>query len=161
MKPWFMAGMLAMVAVPATPAAPLTFADGETRYACGKRCPAVQLVCMRDAQQDAPTELTPQDIATNIPSGQTDFWFMTGTISDRPAAGIVDARRSKGPAVVSFAGLDWVWADYDLLAAGGPDLAGSLLMWPDGDQLAMLRCSFLPHERARTMIEKLAGSLRR
>lgn len=160
MKPWFLAGMLALVAAPATSAAPLTFADGETRYACGKRCPAVQLVCVRDAQQHAPAELTPRDIATNIPSGQTDFWFMAGTIGDRPTAGIVDAQRSNGPAVVSFADLDWVWADYDLLADGGPDLAGSLLMWPDGDQLAMLRCSFLPHESARTMIEELAGSLR-
>jgi hypothetical protein len=161
MKSWLLAGMLALTFTSTTSSAPLGFPDGETRYACGKRCPELQLVCVRDAQPSAPAGLTPQEIATNLPSGQTDFWFMTGTIGDRPSAGIVDAQRADGPAVVSFAGHDWVWADYDLLAAGGPDLAGTLLMWPDRDHLAMLRCSFLPHAKARAMIEQLAVGLRK
>jgi hypothetical protein len=160
MKSWLLAVMLILAAAPVASSAPLSFADGAARYDCGKACRETQLVCVRDAQQPAPVGLTVQDIVANLPLGQTDFWFMMGSIADRPESGIVDGRRRHGPEVVSFGGRDWAWADYDLPAARGTDLAGSLLMWPEGDQMAMLRCSFLPHADARAMIEELAGSLR-
>ena len=107
-----------------------------------------------------PVGFTLQNIAADLPLGQADYWFMVGVIADRPESKILHSVRADEPEVVSFGGLDWVWADYELPAAGGVDLAGSLLMWPDGDQLAILRCSFLPDASARTMIEALASSLR-
>jgi hypothetical protein len=160
MKSGILATMLILAAVPAVSSAPLGFDDAEARYACGKACRETKLVCVRDAQESAPAGLTVQDIGADLPLGQIDFWFMMGSIADRPESGIVDARRRQGPEVVSFGGHDWVWADYDLPAALGTDLAGRLLMWPEGDQMAMLRCSFLVHANARTMIEELAASLR-
>ena len=152
---------MTLAAAPVASSAPLGFADGETRYACGKRCPETQLVCVRDGQQPAPAGLTAQDIAANIPLGQVDYWFMVGAIADRPEGGIVDSRRSSGPDVVAFGGADWVWAEYDLPAARGVDFAGSLVMWPESHQMAILRCSFLADASPRAMIEELAGSARR
>ena len=160
MKSGILATMLILAGVRAVSSAPPSFDDGEARYACGKACRETKLVCVRDAQESAPAGLTVEDIAANLPLGQTDFWFMMGSIADRPESGIVDGRRRHGPEVVSFGGHDWVWADYDLPAARGTDLAGSLLMWPEGGQMAMLRCSFLARADARTMIEELAAGLR-
>lgn len=160
MRSCLLAGALLLAAAPAVSSAPPTFAEGETHFACGKRCPETQLVCVRDGQQPAPVGLTPQDIVANIPLGQIDYWFMIGAMADRPESGIVDGTRVSGPAVVSFGGSDWVWADYDLPAARGVDMAGSLVLWPQDNQMAILRCSFLAQTSARTMIEELAGSLR-
>jgi hypothetical protein len=160
MKSCLLAALLITAAAPAASSAPLGFADGETRYACGKRCPETQLICARDSQQPTPAGLTAQDIAAIIPLGQIDYWFMTGAIADRPEGGIVDGVRVDGPTVVSFQGAEWVWADYDLPAARGVDFAGSLVMWAENDQLAILRCSFLANASHRTMIEELAGSAR-
>ena len=160
MKTWLLAAMLMLIAAPEVSSAPPIFADGGTRYACGKSCRETQLVCVSDAQRSMPAGLTSQDIAANLPWGQTDYWFMIGAIADRPESGIVDSQRVSGPALVSFEGSEWVWADYDLPAAKGTDLAGSLVMWPDGYRMAMLRCSFRAGANARTMIEEVASSLR-
>lgn len=161
MRSWLLVGVLTMAAIPTASSAPLGFADGETRYACDKRCPETRLVCVRDGQPDAPARLSARDIATNLPLGQIDYWFMMGAMADRPEGGIVDGVRVDGPTVVAFGGEEWVWADYDLPAARGTDFAGSLVMWPEDDQMAILRCSFLAEASPRTMIEELASSARR
>lgn len=160
MQSWLVAGILMLAAAPTVSSAPASFTDGATRFACGKSCRDTQLVCALDAREHMPAGLTAQDIATSLPWGQTDFWFMMGAIADRPESGIVDSQRVSGPTLVSFGGLDWVWANYDLPAAKGVDLAGSLVMWPDGDEMVMLRCSFLAHADAKAMIEELASSSR-
>jgi hypothetical protein len=160
MKSYVLAAILMLGTVPVVSSALPSFGDGETRFACGKDCPETQLVCARDEEGPAPIALTTQYIATDLPLGQTDYRFLTGTIADRPQSGITDSERLSGPTVVSFGGFDWVWSDYDLQEAQGPDLAGSLVMWPEGDHLAMLRCSFLAQTSARTMIEELARSSR-
>lgn len=161
MKSWLLAATLIVAGAPAALSAPPAFDGDQTRYACGKDCPQTQLVCVRDGQPDAPAGLTAQDIATNLPLGQIDYWFMVGAMADRAEGGIVDGVRVNGPTVVSFGGLDWVWADYDLPAARGVDFAGSLVMWSQDDQMAMVRCSFLAGADPREAIEALAGSARR
>jgi hypothetical protein len=161
MKSCLLAALLILATAPVAISASIGFANGETRYACGKRCAETQLICVRDSEPEAPAGLTARDIAAKIPLGQIDYWFMAGAMADRPEGGIVDGVRVDGPAVVSFEGAEWVWADYDLPAARGVDFAGSLVMWPQNDQLAILRCSFLANASPRTMIEELAGSARR
>lgn len=161
MKSCILAAMLVVAAAAPAASAPPGFAAGEARYACDKQCPETQLVCVRDEQQPAPAGLTAEDIAATIPLGQVDYWFMAGAIADRPEAGIVGSQRTSGPDVVSFAGFAWVWADYALPAARRVDFAGSLVMWPEDDRMAMLRCSFLADASPRTMIEELASDARR
>ena len=153
--------MLVLATASGASSAPPAFADGESRYACGKRCPDTKLVCVRDRQPDAPAGLTAQDIAARLPLGQIDYWFMIGAMADRPEGGIVDGVRVDGPTVVSFGGADWVWADYDLPAARGVDFQGSLVMWPEDDQMAILRCSFVAEASTRALVEELARSARR
>ena len=162
MKPLFAGLVLAVVGTYPGLAAPASFADGEMRYACGEDCPETQLICVRDAQP-APPAITLEDMAdeAKVPWGQIDFWLGTGVVADRSSLEpVIDGKRSEGPGVVSFGGLDWVRADYDVQTATGSGLSASLLMWPGNDGMALLRCSFKPHPTAEAMIEELAQGLR-
>lgn len=161
MKALFAGVMVILAAMPQGFAAPVSFADGETRYACGDDCPETQLICARDTQQ-APAGIAIKDIANEaiMPLGQINYWVIAQVVADRPSDQIVDGKRMEGPALVSFGGFDWVRMDYAMQATGGGALSASLLMWLDENGLALLRCSFKPHSGADAMVEELALSLR-